>query len=256
MNYLVFILWLFFLGIQHRIQYVEAFENAYSKHIQKTQTIVSYPSHAMWSALLSQYVSSNGKVNYKGLMKEQKRLQAYLNELNLHPVQPNWDKKQQLAFWINAYNAFTIQLILKHYPISSITKIEAKPWDNAFIQLGKKNYSLNQIENTIIRPEFKDARIHFALNCAAKSCPKLLNEAYLPEKLDAQLEKQTALFINDTQANFLSSKKAEVSNIFEWYKSDFDAAGGVIAFINRYAKTPISANATLSYKPYDWSLNE
>jgi hypothetical protein len=145
---------------------------------------------------------------------------------------------------------------LDNYPTTSITKITEKPWDLRFIALGSKTYSLNQIENEIIRPTFKDPRIHFAVNCAAKSCPKLLNEAFTPEKLEAQLDKQTRAFINNTAENTISAQKVEVSKIFEWYKVDFAAAGGVIAFINKYTATPVKSNATVAYKSYNWNLNE
>jgi hypothetical protein len=211
-------------------------------------------SHAIWDGLVKKYISAEGKVNYAAIQKNKAQLDAYLDVLTDNPPQSNWDKNKQLAYWINAYNAFTIKRIIEKYPISSINNI--KPWDDKNIQLGDKKYSLNQIENEIIRPQFKDARIHFAVNCAAKSCPKILNEAFAPEKLNLQLEAQTKLFVNNTTENTLSEKKIEISHIFDWYKADFDAVGGVIPFLNKYSNVKIKDNAKVSYKEYNWNLNE
>jgi len=211
-------------------------------------------SHAIWDGLTKKYISADGKVNYAAIQKNKAQLDAYLDVLTDNPPQSNWDKNKQLAYWINVYNAFTIKRIIDKYPISSINNI--KPWDDKNIQLGDKKYSLNQIENEIIRPQFKDPRIHFAINCAAKSCPKILNEAFSPEKLNAQLEAQTKLFVNNTTENTLSEKKIEISHIFDWYKADFEAVGGVISFLNKYANVKIKENAKVSYKEYNWNLNE
>lgn len=213
-------------------------------------------SHAIFDALLKKYVSSTGKVNYNGLKGEKAKLEEYLVILGQNPPQNSWDRNKKLAFWINAYNANTLKLIIDHYPVASIQKITAKPWDKAFINIGDKTYTLNNIENDIIRPQFSEPRIHFALNCAAKSCPKLLNEAFLPEKLENQLAKQAKEYVNNAAANTISEKKAEVSNIFNWYGKDFDAAGGVIAFLNIYSSIKIKDNAKITFKEYDWSLNE
>lgn len=213
-------------------------------------------SHAIFDALLKKYVSSTGKVNYNGLKGEKAKLEEYLGILAQNPPQNSWDRNKKLAFWINAYNANTLKLIIDNYPVASIQKITAKPWDKAFINIGDKTYTLNHIENEVIRPQFNEPRIHFALNCAAKSCPKLLNEAFLPEKLENQLAKQAKEFVNNTTANTISEKKAEISNIFNWYGKDFDTTGGVIAFLNAYSSIKIKDNAKITFKEYDWSLNE
>ncbi|MBX7240874.1 MAG: DUF547 domain-containing protein [Bacteroidia bacterium] len=213
-------------------------------------------SHSVFNNLLKKYVSSTGKVDYKGIKSEKDKLYEYLEVLEANPPQQSWDRNKRLAYWINAYNANTIKMIIENYPTSSITKITAKPWDQAIAKIGDKTYTLNQIENEIIRPTFKEPRIHFAVNCAAKSCPKLHNEAFMPEKLDAQLEKMAKAFINNKEANVISEKKAELSKIFEWYKDDFAAAGGVIAFINKYSDVEVKDNAKVTYREYDWNLNE
>lgn len=212
------------------------------------------PSHETWDQLLRQYVSATGKVNYAGLKKDKAKLEAYLDLLQKNPPQNEWPKGEKMAFWINAYNAFTVKLIVDHYPVSSIMKLDGgKPWDVKRMNAGGKSYSLNNIENDILRPQFKDARIHFAVNCAAKSCPPLLNRAWTAANLEADFEKQAKAFINNANFNKISSKEVELSKIFEWYAGDF---GDLIAYLNKYASTKINANAKVKYREYDWGLNE
>lgn len=212
------------------------------------------PSHETWDALLKKHVSATGQVNYKGIKAEKSKLEDYLKTLSTNAPEESWSKAEQMAFWINAYNAFTIKLIVDNYPTSSITKLHAgKPWDQKWIKIGSKTYTLNNIENDILRPQFKDARIHFAVNCAAKSCPPLLNAAWTAANLNANLDAQAKKFINNPAFNKLSEKKAEVSKIFEWYAADF---GKLIDFLNKYATTKVSAKAKVSYLEYDWGLNE
>lgn len=212
------------------------------------------PSHETWDALLKKHVSTTGQVNYKGIKAEKSKLEDYLKTLSTNAPEESWSKAEQMAFWINAYNAFTIKLIVDNYPTSSITKLHAgKPWDQKWIKIGSKTYSLNNIENDILRPQFKDARIHFAVNCAAKSCPPLLNAAWTAANLNSNLDAQAKKFINNPAFNKLSEKKAEISKIFEWYAADF---GKLIDFLNKYATTKVSAKAKVSYLEYDWGLNE
>ncbi len=159
-----------------------------------------------------------------------------------------------MAFWINAYNAFTVKLIVDNYPISSIMKLDnGKVWDRKWINIGGKTYSLNNIENDILRPQFKDPRIHFAVNCAAKSCPPLLNRAWTAANLESNFEKQARAFINNPEFNKISAKEVEVSKIFDWYASDF---GNLIDYLNKYSSTKINANAKVKFREYDWALNE
>lgn len=209
--------------------------------------------HALWDGILRKYVSAKGKVNYKGI-KADKNFAAYLQLLKANPVKKDWPRNKQLAHWINVYNAFTIKLITDNYPIASITKLNGgKPWDQKWIKLGDKTYSLNEIENEIIRPQFKDARIHFAVNCAAASCPPILNRAWTASNLNSNLERQTKLFINNTAFNTIGEKGIKVSKIFDWYKEDF---GDLITYINKYADTSVKSDATINFNEYDWALNE
>ncbi len=211
-------------------------------------------SHASFDQLLNKYVSKDGKVNYKGFKSEVSVLDEYLQHLSDNPIQSSWDQKKQLAYWINVYNAFTIKLILNHYPVNSITDLEGgKPWDKTWIQLAGKTYSLNQIENEIIRPTYNEPRIHFAVNCAAKSCPPLLNKAWTAQNLESNLERQTKSFINNPSYNMIESGQVSVSKIFEWYAQDF---GNLIDYLNQYSQVKIDAGAQLDYVEYNWKLNE
>lgn len=212
------------------------------------------PNHDAWDKLLQQYVNAEGRVNYEGFKKDKSRLEAYLKTLETNPPQGNWPKNEQMAFWINAYNAATIKLIIDHYPLASITHLDGgKPWDVKRVKIGSQTYSLNQIENDILRPQFRDARIHFAVNCAALSCPPLLNRAWTAAYLDRYFDQQAKAFINNRRFNKISATSAQVSRIFEWYAADF---GTLTTFLNQYAAVKIAAGAKLTYLEYDWGLNK
>lgn len=211
-------------------------------------------THEAWDALLQKYVSAQGKVNYKGLKADKKALESYTQLLSANPPAEGWSRNEKLAYWINAYNAFTVKLIVDNYPLKSIMDLSGgKPWDQKWIKIGDKTYSLNNIENDIIRPQFKEARIHFAVNCAATSCPALLNRAWTAGNLSANLEKQTKNFVNNSSFNKIGAEKIQISKIFEWYAADF---GNLIEFLNKYSDTKIKATAKIEYLEYQWGLNE
>ncbi len=225
----------------------------------------SHPvDHSEWSILLQKYVDDQGMVDYRGFVKDSLALNAYLDTLSDHlPNEKFWSRDQQLAYWINAYNAFTIQLIIRHYPVNSIKDIAGRiplmntPWDIKFIEIEGEAFDLNQIEHLIIRRQFEEPRIHFALVCAAISCPKLRREAYTAEKLDEQLDGAARDFFNSSDKNIITQDKAVVSPILKWYGGDFKAAAPSLReFINRYSKTKIKAGVEIEFGDYDWSLNE
>ncbi len=236
---------------QHVEQEPEAAEETPSKEIKE----VANPDHSMWDNLLRKHVSAEGRVNYRGFKNDRTLLDQYLHYLQENPLEASWSRNVRLTYWINAYNAFTVDLILQHYPLKSIMDLE-KPWDQNFITLGDKKYSLNQIEHQIIRPQYREPRIHFALVCAAVSCPKLLNRSYRPEQLNQQLDNQTRYFLNSSGKNKLSVQKVEVSQLFNWYGEDFTAEGSIVDFLNRYADIKIAADAEVIFAEYDWALNE
>jgi len=220
---------------------------------EKKAMPVAGVDHSTLDRLLKKYVSSSGVVNYAGLNGVRSELNSYLDMVSKKIPDNTWSRNESLAYWINVYNAYTLDLILSNYPTSSITNLDGgKPWDVKRITLAGKKYSLNDIEHKIIRPQFNDARIHFAVNCAAKSCPKLNNGAMTEANVNSTLEKLTKQFVNNSSLNEISSGSASLSKIFEWYASDF---GDLTAFINKYSTQKLGSGASISYVDYDWALN-
>ncbi len=212
--------------------------------------------HSPWTKLLQKNVTAKGNVNYKGFKNDIVALDKYLNDLSNTTIDVKlWSVNERKAFWINAYNAFTVKLILNNYPVKAINDIKT-PWKQKFISIGGKKLSLNQIEHEILRPKFKDPRVHFAIVCASKDCPLLLNVAFEAKTLEKQLETQTAVFVNDPQRNKVSVKKLQISEIFNWFKTDFTANGTVADFVNKYSKVKAGPKAKISYLTYNWNLNE
>ena len=180
---------------------------------------------------------------------------------------------QRLSFLINAYNGFTIELILKNYPVKSIRKIGSfmqSPWKISFISLLGKTMSLDEIEHGLVRQKgvYDEPRIHFALVCASVSCPSLQNKAFTSDKLEFMLEKGVVDFLSDKTRNRYSHRKKifEVSKIFKWYEDDFNVKyGSVIKLLNTYGKyliknekeLPLAAKTDgIKYLDYDWNLND
>lgn len=210
--------------------------------------------HRQWTDVLQAYVSENGVVDYKGLQNNKSGLESYLKLLSANAPNDEWSIDAKKAYWINAYNAFTIQLILKNYPLKSIKDLK-RPWGLSFIKIDGGKIALNTIEHEILRP-MGDPRIHFAIVCASKSCPKLLNYAYESETLDQQLEHVTKMFINDPSRNSISQSNVKISKIFKWFKTDFPKSEAFIAFLNNYSTIKILAKAEIDYLNYSWNLNE
>jgi len=211
-----------------------------------------------FNSFLAKNVSSSGVVNYAGMKADRAGLDSYLSYLESTTPDSSWSANKTKAFWINAYNAYTIDLILDNYPLKSITDLSfsgSSAWDYKFANIGGKKYSLNYIEKDYLLPTFNDPRIHVGVNCASFSCPQLANFAFTESNVDAKLESLMKVFINDTSRNKLSEKKVQISEIFKWYPSDFTANGTIIDYINKYANTPVSAKAKISYLPYNWNLN-
>ncbi len=212
----------------------------------------SAPDHGGWNTLLENHVSPGGRVDYLALQRNEVKLDAYLELLAKKRPDKSWSREESLAYWINAYNAYIVKLILNHWPVQSIEDIK-EPWDQKWIELEGKTYSLNQIEHEVIRPTYREPRIHFALVCAAQSCPPLANEAFTARKLETMLEKRTRSFINDEKFNVTQEDVVRVSPLFDWYKEDF---GDVTKFLNSYLATDIPASKELHFLEYDWSLND
>ncbi len=215
---------------------------------------VQNTAHDKWDALLQKHVTPSGEVSYSDFKTDVKELQEYLSMLSHIAPDENASKEEKLIYYINLYNAATVKLILDHYPIKSIKDIK-NPWDKKWIKVGEKIISLGAIEHKILR-KLNEPRIHFAINCASFSCPKLLNRAFTFEKLETQLEEASRAFVNDKGKNRISATSADISKIFKWYKTDFTEKGSLVDFINTYSDVSINAGINLKYIEYDWSLNE
>ena len=219
-------------------------------------------SHSIFGDLLHKYVS-DGNVNYAGFQSEEDKLDQYLDLLQ--SVDPEaLSRNEQFAFYANVYNAWTIKLILTKYPgIESIKELgifSTGPWKKKVVRLSGETVSLDHIEHDILRPRFKDPRVHFAINCAAISCPPLRSEPYLADKLDQQLEDATRTFINNPDSYRLEGQNLHVSRIFKWFSEDFneDALGFFIKYANQDLKEKLASNPekiSIKYLEYDWSLN-
>ncbi len=210
-----------------------------------------YPDHTLWQFLLQQHVDDKGQVDYQGFLTDRQILEGYLKILKEDQPAQTWSKNEKLAYYINLYNAYTVLLILDNYPTESIKKIK-NPWDQKLIPLQDDIISLGDLEHKILR-KMGEPRIHFAINCASASCPKLSNRAYLANGLENQLDKATKEFI-DSERNQISKDRLNLSKIFKWYKNDF-LDGNVRSFIKNYTEVAISSNADIDYLDYDWNLN-
>lgn len=248
--------------------------------------------YSSYNSLLKNNVK-NGRINYSNIKsKDIVLLRDFLNRIaTVDPIDfENWDKNEQLAFWINTYNAITIFGITENYPIeyggilsrmrfprSSVRQIKDF-WKTVFVKVMGKEITLDHIEHKIVRKKFDEPRIHFALVCASLGCPKLLDEAYLPESLDDQLETVAADFVNEDYYVDFNTGKSELylSSIFDWYKEDFDAVineswlrkyddgvRGILQFLIKYHNedTRLSTflrdnKVRIKYFDYDWQLNE
>ena len=210
--------------------------------------------HSLWTKILQEHVSDNGNVNYKSIKANKIELDHFLHQLSENSPKDTWSRNELLAYWINAYNAFTIKLIIDNYPINSIKDIK-KPWDKKFIKINNKLVSLNYIEHEVLR-KMNEPRIHFAIVCASISCPKLLNKAYESSILERQLTTATKSFLTDTSKNSISKNEVQISKIFKWFDKDFKQNGTLIEFLNNFSDVTILKNAKMSYKNYNWDLNE
>lgn len=240
-------------------------------------------THPAWTTLLKKHVvvvegGKASKANYAGFAQDRSALKGYLDALSAVPAAEyaGWKKPEQLAFLINAYNAFTVEKILTRYPdlksIRDFGSVFGNPWKDKFFTLFGKPMTLDGIEQDTIRAPgaFDDPRIHFAVNCASIGCPMLREEAYVPERLDRQLEEQAERFLSDRSRNRYAGGSLEVSKIFDWYRKDFSSGYRGIAsveqFFGKYGalladrpddqKSIRDGRVKVRHLDYDWSLND
>lgn len=240
-------------------------------------------AHKAWDVLLKKHVvllpgGTASQLDYAGMAKDREALKAYLaslskvSEADFH----GWAKPQRMAFLINAYNAFTIEKILTRYPnlksIRDFGKVFGNPFQDRFFALLGRKFSLDEIEHETLRKPgaYDEPRVHYAVNCASVGCPMLREEAYVPERLEQQLEQQAQRFLSDPTRNRAAGGKLEVSRIFQWFKEDWSSGYQGIRsreqYFARYAKllSPDPAQqklvaeggAPITHLDYDWTLND
>ncbi|MBX2814283.1 MAG: DUF547 domain-containing protein [Myxococcales bacterium] len=221
-------------------------------------TPTTFP-HQVLDDALAGLVDSEGRVDYKSLRQDQGALLRYLNAVarfspKSHPgLFPG--ETDVLTYWINSYNAYVIYAVVTNPKLQSVHDNKAKFFYFTKYVFGGKAHSLYAVENNIIREEFKEPRIHFALNCASVGCPKLPPEAFDPLRLETQLARETKTFCADPTKVQIRDGSVFVSQIFEWYAKDFSEEGGAIAFCRKWGRDDLPTDAQLRYLPYDWSLN-
>ncbi len=218
--------------------------------------------HSIYATLLGEYVKQ-GQVDYRGFKADEAKLDQYLKVLEKTDSK-NLSRNEQFAFYVNAYNAWTIKLILSGYPgiqsIKDLGSIIKSPWKKKICRIDGDIITLDDIEHSILRPRFKDPRVHFAINCAAFSCPPLISEPYRGNTLAQQLDNSARAFINNPQRNYIKGNTLFVSKIFKWFAEDFN--DDIVGFFLRYAKGDFKLELKakkealkIKYLHYDWSLN-
>ncbi|HSG90843.1 MAG TPA: DUF547 domain-containing protein [Pseudomonadales bacterium] len=235
-----------------------------------TRTGTLVPDHGAWDRFLSRYLVTDapGGINllpYGEVTAEDRRaLRGYIDHLQgLDPLDASRD--EQMAYWINLYNAVTVEVILANPGVDSIRDIRdglfgAGPWDMHLVQVGGRSLSLNDIEHRILRPLFTDPRIHFAVNCASMGCPNLAPEAYTGARLEAMLDAGARAYVNHPRGVRFEGERLHLSSIFDWYRDDFPAGrAAFMAWLAAYTEPPLAARlrayeGRISHD-YDWALN-
>lgn len=219
----------------------------------------SSPWITNYNLLLEKYVTPDG-VQYAAWKANAADLQAIQQVVDgiAQEKVSGLGKKEQLAFYLNAYNAWILHEALGKYPTKSVKDLLFTFFTGERIKVAGEPMSFNHLEKDIIRPKFGDPRVHFALNCASQSCPPLQPQAFRGDQLDAQLEQLATAFVNSKKGvDYDAGKKtAALSAIFNWYKDDFKAAGGPLALIDKRRHDPLPNDVKITYQTYDWSLNE
>ena len=229
--------------------------------------------HSAWDRFLNRYLevdhpSGINRIRYADVTAgDRRQLDSYIERLQGTPVS-RLNREEQMAYWINLYNAATIRVILDHYPVSSITKIDLSsglfsrgPWEAKLLEVEGEEISLNDIEHRILRPIWKDPRVHYAVNCASMGCPNLQNRAYTAANLEVLLDRGAREYVNHPRGVSVEGKKLVLSSIYDWFQEDFDGSEeGVLRHLRRHAAPELATeldnySGRVGYA-YDWSLNE
>ncbi|HIJ56889.1 MAG TPA: DUF547 domain-containing protein [Deltaproteobacteria bacterium] len=218
--------------------------------------------HSIYGDLLRRYVK-DGVVDYAGFKRNEARLDQYLKVLENTKTE-SLDRNDQFAFYVNAYNAWTIKLILSGYPgidsIKDLGNLLKSPWKKKIARIDGDIVTLDHIEHNVLRPRYKDPRVHFAINCASKSCPPLISEPYNGAVLEQQLDAVVRAFLNDRKQNRLEGNTLYASKIFKWFEDDFnkDIMGFFLKYTEGAFRKDLAANRDkirIKFLDYDWSLN-
>ncbi len=228
--------------------------------------------HGTWDRFLATYVMGGDdgvhRVAYGRVTDADKHaLEAYIAALAATPIS-GYARAEQRAYWINLYNALTVNVVLDHYPVDGIRDIDISPglfadgpWDKKLVEIEGEEVSLNDIEHRILRPIWRDPRIHYAVNCAAIGCPNLQPTAFTAANTDTLLATAARAYVNHPRGARIEDGKLIVSSIYVWFQEDFDGDdAGVIRHLTRYAaaglKTQLAGVASIYTHEYDWVLND
>jgi len=218
--------------------------------------VASEAAPAVYEELLARYVTPGG-VRYAAWHANDVDVKSLSSVTDFYAnTRPPEDRDVSLAWHLNAYNAGILSEILKKFPTKGPLEGESDFFDKKRIVISGNKISFNDLESKIIRPTFKEPRIHFALNCASESCPPLATKPFTAKTLNEDLERLTKAFVNDNpQGVALDNKRARISKLFDWYAEDFGGKSNLITFINRYRNTPIPAGSKAEFFEYGWKLN-
>ncbi len=234
---------------------------------QSTQKV----DHSNFSQILGKHIVKDktglNRVNYQALKSQQTKLKAYISQLETVKV-TNLGKEEQFAFWANLYNAVTLNVVLDAYPVKTIKDIDISPgifsngpWGKKLVTIEGTQLSLDDIEHEILRPIFKDPRVHYAVNCASIGCPNLQNKAFTGSKLNAQLDQAARDYVNSNRGVVVQNGRVSASKIYSWFKKDFGPnQTTLLAHLKKYAKGPLknqlTQTKTINRYFYDWTLND
>lgn len=215
--------------------------------------------HDALDAVLRRFVDAQGRVDYGGLTNDRTELERYMVALGAtspHKAPAAFaSDADRLAYWINAYNAIVLYAVTERPALTSVHDEKYDFFGLTRYLVGGEAISLYTLENEIVRRQFEDPRIHVALNCASVGCPRLPREAFVPDRLEAQLAREARAFCADPDKVRLRNDTVKMSQIFQWYAADFEVVGGPVAFCRKWGREDLPVDAHVEFLPYDWSLN-
>lgn len=242
----------------------------WSRWLAADPTATAEIDHSSWDALIKTYLregpSGPARFAYGSVSPaDREALQAYLAKLQAVAIS-RYSRPEQFAYWVNLYNALTVKVVLDHYPVASIRDINISPglftrgpWGRELVTIEGEGVSLNDIEHRILRPIWKDPRIHYAVNCAAVGCPDLQKDAFTAANTEALLDRGARTYVNDERGVRFDNGRLIISSIYGWFAEDFGGSAGVLAHLRQYAEPQLrqrlESRTAADGHAYDWSLN-